>query len=286
MSEIKEPRFLASDMRARFQSQRGHVLPQTLEQYLSLFARATPEQRAGEASPWYLCSRTAAARIAELQPGARIIAVLREPASFLHSLHLQLLRSHVETKKDLRRAISLETARAEGRRVPRRSHLPQLLQYSQHVRYVEQLRRYHALLPREQVLVLIYDDFRADNAGTLRTVLRFLDVDDTHPLEQIQIKQTIRTMRSHQLDDVLHSVSLGRSPVARATKTAVKALTPSGLRRDAFGAIRRRAVLGDAPPPDEALMAELRRRFKPEVAALSEYLDRDLLELWGYDELG
>ena len=38
-------------------------------------------------------------------------------------------------------------------------------------------------------------------------------------------------------------------------------------------------------PPDEVFMAELRRRLKPEVVALSEYLDRDLVSLWGYDEL-
>ena len=45
-------------------------------------------------------------------------------------------------------------------------------------RYVEQLRRYLALFPPEQVLVLIYDDFRCDNEATVREVLRFLDVDD------------------------------------------------------------------------------------------------------------
>ena len=33
-------------------------------------------------------------------------------------------------------------------------------------------------------------------------------------------------------------------------------------------------------------MLELRRRFTPEVVALSEYLDRDLVSLWGYDHLG
>ena len=33
-------------------------------------------------------------------------------------------------------------------------------------------------------------------------------------------------------------------------------------------------------------MLELRRRFKPEVVALSEYLGRDLVTLWGYDDLG
>jgi hypothetical protein len=32
-------------------------------------------------------------------------------------------------------------------------------------------------------------------------------------------------------------------------------------------------------------MLELRRRFEPEVRALSEYLDRDLVSLWGYEEV-
>ena len=33
-------------------------------------------------------------------------------------------------------------------------------------------------------------------------------------------------------------------------------------------------------------MLELRRRFKPEVVALSEYLGRDLVSLWGYEQIG
>jgi hypothetical protein len=43
-------------------------------------------------------------------------------------------------------------------------------------------------------------------------------------------------------------------------------------------------VLGEPPPPDLALMQELRRRFAGEVAEISEYLGRDLISLWGYDE--
>jgi hypothetical protein len=39
------------------------------------------------------------------------------------------------------------------------------------------------------------------------------------------------------------------------------------------------------PPPDEAMTLELRRRFKPEVVALSDYLQRDLVGLWGYDSV-
>src|SRR5205807_345833 len=65
--------------------------PMSVEEYTSLFADAAPEQRVGEASTSYLWSTSAPARIAEACPHARIIAILREPASFLRSLHLQLL---------------------------------------------------------------------------------------------------------------------------------------------------------------------------------------------------
>jgi Sulfotransferase family len=287
MSDIKEPRFFASDMRNRFQPARLHrALPETLEDYLLLFSAATPEQLVGEASPSYLFSRTAASRIADVQSAARIIAILREPASFLRSLHIELLHSHVETKKDLRRAMALEDARREGRRIPRRSHRPQLLQYSEHVRYVDQLRRYHALFPSDRVLVLIYEDFRRDNEATVRAVLRFLGVDDEYPIEVLDVHATTRRLRSQPLDELLLSVSAGRGPLSRAAKTMVKAVAPSPRRRNAFRGIRSRVVFGDPPPPDERLMMELRRRFKPEVMALSEYLDRDLVTLWGYDELG
>jgi hypothetical protein len=284
MSDVKEPWFFATDMRARFQPWRAGDGPQTLEEYLALFKGAGPEQRVGEASSSYLWSRTAASRIAEVNPDARIIAILREPASFLRSLHLQLLQNHVEVKKDFRKAISLEDARRQGRHVPRRSHRPQMLQYSDHVRYVEQLRRYHALFPPDRVLVLIYDDFRRDNEAVLRTVLRFLEVDDTWPIKVMTTNQSVR-VRSQQLDDLVHAVSVGRGPVTVAAKAAIKALAPRELRRKLLQFTRLRIVQSEPPPPDERFMLELRRRFKAEVVALSEYLDRDLVSLWGYDRL-
>ncbi len=284
MPEGKEPWFFARDMRPRFQPPLAGPAPETLEQYLELFEEAKPEQRVGEASSSYLWSQTAAREIAEVQPGARIIAILREPASFLRSLHLQLVQTHVEAKRDLRKAISLEAVRREGRHIPRRSHRPQLLQYSEHVRYVEQLRRYHALFEPEQVLVLIYDDFRSDNEGTVRRVLRFLDVDESHPIEVLDANPTIG-MRSQQLDELVHSVSVGRGPVSQATKAAVKTLTPQRLRRELLRLAQRRVVHTQPPPPDERFMLELRHRFEPMVGELSEYLDRDLVSLWGYDRL-
>ena len=103
MPELKEPWFLASDMLPRSSRPRSATpLPETLEEYLALFARRQPPSSApGEASPLYLLSETAAERIAELRPDARIIAILREPASFLRSLHLQPCSTRIENKTDL-----------------------------------------------------------------------------------------------------------------------------------------------------------------------------------------
>jgi Sulfotransferase family len=288
MPDLKEPRFLASDMQPRpeyAQESREREYPNTLEDYLALFDGATARQRVGEASAFYLWSQTAADSIADLRPDARIIAILREPASFLRSLHLMLLRWSVEAEKDLGKAIALEPARRQGKRIPRHSHRPQLLNYSDHVRYVDQLRRYQARLPREQMLVLVYEDFQRDNEATVRDVLRFLDIDDRSPVDVVNVNVTTRTVRSQRAKDLMYSISNGRGPVARSTKATIEALTPLRTRQRAERMIRRRLVRADAPTPDESVMLELRRRFKPEVVALSEYLDRDLVSLWGYQDL-
>jgi hypothetical protein len=285
MPDLKEPWYFASDMQPRFQPARAGATPRTLENYLELFTDATPDQRVGEASSSYLCSTTAAARIAEVRPDARIIAILREPASFLHSLHAQLLRDHIESEKTLSAALALESDRRAGRNVPRDSHIPQLLAYSEHVRYVEQLRRYHASFPAEQVLVLIYEDFRADNEAAVRCVQRFLGVDERAPLEVSEANRTDARMRSQRLDNLVNAVSVGRGPLARAAKAAAMRVFSQRLRRGAISVTQRHLVNTKANPPDERLMLALRRRFEGEVVALSEYLDRDLVTLWGYDRL-
>jgi hypothetical protein len=279
----KEPWYFARELHERTPP-RPEGTPATLDQYLALFAAAGGGQRLGEASALYLWSRTAARGIAEVAPEARIIAILREPASLLRSLHLQFVETYVETEADLGKALALEEARRQGRQLPRYSYWPQALMYSEHVRYVEQLRRYQELFGRDRMQVLVYDDFRADNETTVRQVLRFLDVDDEVPLEAIEANPTV-SARSQRLHELLHAVSVGHGPFSLAVKGAVKALTPTGLRRRARDAVQRRVVFAEPPAPDLELMAALRGRFAGEVEMLSEYLGRDLVTLWGYGDV-
>jgi hypothetical protein len=275
MPELKEPRYFARELHPFRRPQDAE--PDTLEDYLALFLEARPDQRAGEASPSYLRSQHAAARIAEVQPQARIIAILREPASFLRSLHMELLQDHVETEKDLRKAIERE------RRM--RDQKPLLWYSDDRIEYVEQLRRYHALFPPERILVLIYDDFRADNDATVRRVFEFLDVDADVPVPELQANPTV-LIRSPRAYNWMRSLYIGRGRATRVAKGAIKAVTTQEQRHRGLGNVRHRAMFGKPPPPDAELMRELRDRYRGEVRALSEYLDRDLVTLWGYDGAG
>jgi len=284
MPALKEPLFLASDLLAGLRWPTVRARPRTLDDYLSLFAPAAPGQLAGEASALYLCSHDAAANIAKLAPAARIVAILREPVSLVRSLHLQLLQDHSETQSDLRTALSLEGDRREGKHVPPECARPAALHYSEHTRYVDQLRRYRDVFSPDQILVVIYDDFRADNDATLRTVLRFLEVDDELPAQPAEANPTVR-LRSRQLDEMVKNVSSGRGTVMRAVKAPVKTLMPRRVRQGALGVARRHLIYGEPRPLAPDLTLELKRRYKPEVVALGEYLGRDLVSLWGYDSI-
>jgi Sulfotransferase family len=289
LPDVKEQRFFAPELRGGRGRRRGldSARPHTFDRYRQVFAAARPEQLVGEVSPQYLRSRGAARRIAEVQGDAKIIAILREPASFLRSFHLQWVQNNDETQKSFAKALALESARRQGKRIPRRCNIPEHLFYSDHVRYVEQLQRYHAVFPSDQILVLIYDDFRRDNEAAVRRVLRFLEVDDSLAVESVETKP-LRSVRSFHLKHLAEAARTARQNPAAATTFGrmVSALTPEVLRSEAFRVRWRGLVYKQPPEPDQALLEELRRRFKPEVVALSEYLKRDLVSEWGYDRVG
>jgi hypothetical protein len=282
MPELKEPRWFVRDPASAGggSGAGGGVLPRTLDDYLSLFADARPEQIAGEASPQYIRSETAATRIAELCPQARAIAILREPVSFLRSFHLACVRSGLEDERDLRRALELEPQRREGKRIPPGCRAPGRLLYSEHVRYVEQLGRFERALSPEQVHVIVYDDLRRENERTARAALRFLGVDGTLALD---ISNSSGRQRKAVRNAPLHRLAIALKRARRwpdsapAPLRALDALTPRWLEVAA-----RRATYAPAEQLDKQLTAELQERFEPEVTALAEHLGRDLLREWGY----
>lgn len=286
MPAEKEPRYFIEELRPVTRNGRKPTRPVTDEDYLALFAGAGPDQLAGEASPQYLRYEEVPPKIAAMQPAAKIIVLLREPASFLRSFHGQMLHNRIESEKRFQRAMELEPARRRGESLPRGCRRKAWLLYSDHVRYRQQLEWMHGSFPREQVLVLAYEDYRRDNEGVVRQVLRFLGLDDAVAIHQTETDplKDVRLQRLHHLTATMQEArrnSAAVSPGVRALNTLVP-----GPVRDVLGPYWRRVVYQPRRQPDAAFIRELQVRFKPQVEAVSEYLDRDFVGLWGYDKLG
>ena len=102
------------------------------------------------------------------------------------------------------------------------------------------------------------------------------------PIEVMEANPTVR-MRSQQLDEIVRCASTSGAGLPGARQGGDEGARAAGAAPRALEPLQRR-VVSRPSLRDEGLMLELRRRFKPEVVAVSEYLGRDLVSLWGYDE--
>jgi Sulfotransferase domain len=144
----------------------------------------------GEASPSYLFHPQAPERVARMLPEARLIALLRNPAerAFSHYQHeVALGREPLSFEEAIDR--EGERMRGELERMLRDpsyfSHAWWNYTYVARGCYAEQLERWFAAFPREQLLVLLTDELAADTAATYRRVLDFLGAEaqdlDSYP---------------------------------------------------------------------------------------------------------
>jgi len=279
----KEPNYFARDF-CRDTNPEGAFFQRSEDSYHALFQDALPNQKCGESSACYLYSKVAAEGIKAYEPDARLIVMLREPVSFLYSYYWQLRKNPITEGEELRRfadALALEEDRKAGRRVPRKIVVPELLYYSDRIRYAEQLDRVYQSFDRSQVKVIIYDDFLLDNAGGFRDVLSFLGVDASFEPTFKKYNRGSAT-RSRTMKRFVRNLTFGNGWAA-PIKAVAQRVVPTNVRR----AITDRAVNGivhaSIPPIDPGLAADLRVQFRAEVKKLGDLLGQDLTKRWGYD---
>lgn len=135
-----------------------HFQARTFEEYEAFFAGVKDEIAVGEASPQYFRCPTAAQRIHDCIPNVKIIASLRNPADRAFSGFL------------------MRTRRGE----PVRSFYEELTREASHVReslYYKRLKRYFDLFPREQIKIMIFEEFRKDPTRSIIDLFDFVGVD-------------------------------------------------------------------------------------------------------------
>ncbi|HEX2080712.1 MAG TPA: sulfotransferase [Longimicrobium sp.] len=155
--------------------------------YRAFFPRASAAARrdgrpaavTGEASPYYLFEPRVPERAHALVPGARLIALLRDPVERAFSQYEHSRRKGLETRT-FEEAIEEELRELPGE-VERmladpgyRSPLHQHRAYLARGCYAEQLERWSRWYPRERILLVRSEDLFADPARAFGRVLEYL----------------------------------------------------------------------------------------------------------------
>jgi hypothetical protein len=262
MSPVKEASYFAFPERHEPERGPGGVRVRrdavtTLAEYEALFADAGDARAIGEASPRYLRTPEAPARIAELIPDVRLVAILRDPVERAYAQYLGLRRDGLEPEPTFEDAL-----RDDERRQREGWPFAGLVDTGLYNRH---LSRYYERFAPERIRVYLYDDLRADAAGLMRDLLSFLGVDPDFAPD---------TARVHGRTGVVRNRALGA--LWRRSAWARDAVGPVVPRRVSEGV--RSRVLRDMerPPIDPATRAQLIGAFRPDVLALQELIGRDL----------
>jgi hypothetical protein len=264
MSRRKEPSYWSPDI-----AKREACL--SLESYLEQWDGAGPEALRGEASPYYLRSALAIPAIRRASPDARFILILRNPIEMAQAWHSQLIRTFDEDVPDFEKAWRLQASRLAGGRLPPECVEAEYLQYQRVCALGDQLERFVSLVPEEQRLILLLDEFESDTRAAYRRVLAFLGLPDDGRAD-FPILNRNRNRRSLSLARPYRAAirKLGRlHPPLRAAAAAL-GIHPSALVAQ--------WDLKDGPrrPLRPGFRAELERVFEPQILKMEAILGRDV----------
>jgi hypothetical protein len=226
--------------------------------YQQLFAGAEGKRAIGEASAIYLSSyfpEKTAARIHERIPAAKLIALVRQPAERAYSAYNFYRARDFEPLESFAEALAAEPARIQANDTPD-------FRYRMNGLYDANLKPYYDLFPREQIRVYLFEEWNADPAGTLRSIFRFLDVDEDAPIgvERRNVTHRYRSQRLHRF--------LARP--GRFGKRLHRVL-PAALR----SRLDRLNQMQPPPMPPE-LWRELTEGYREDILNLQARIGRDL----------
>lgn len=211
----------------------------------------------GEFSVTYLGHPLAPERVQQHFPEARILAIVREPARRTFSNYLHAIR-----KGDISSNTSFSQFCADdGNLAP--------------ARYVEHFERWFARFPREQIHVIILEEFLRDQLAGYRRVFDFLGVEsDFVPPGYAQRSNEARSYRFLWVENALVRTYrfLSRRGYTRLVKRIVDSRVGEIVR--SFNAVDR-----EGPKLSPTERAELATYFAPYNARLSGLLGRDL-SMW------
>ena len=265
ISTPKEPHYFAYDLE-------GYRAVKNEQEYAHLFLAAKEQETVlGEASVFYLSSETAIPAIRKFNPAARILVMLRNPVDMVYSLHSQLVQSGDEDELDFAIAWQKVEARLAGKDIPKLAREIQVLNYRKIANYGFQISRLFNHFPREQIKIILFEDFKNRTAREYEQTLEFLELESDARTEFPVVNQNTQP----RLMSLKYKIK-DQGPLITRTKNfikktlGVKQLGIAGL----IDNINTRRVV--RPPLPEALKNEILETYREDINNLEEMLNVDL----------
>jgi hypothetical protein len=221
----------------------------SLAEYEALFAEASDEIAIGEASPQYFRCPTAASRLHDCIPHAKLVASLRNPADRAFSGFMMRKR-----RGEAVRGIYQELT-------PESSHVKEGFYYTR-------MKRFFDHFPKKQLKVFIFEEFKKDPSKVVVDLFDFLGVDTGFVPDTSKRYNSGGIPRNRFLNRLLYDPTVIRT---------AKSMLPESARRMALQVRQRNLVAPPTFPAD--LRAGLLDHYREDILKLENMLDRDL-SIW------
>ncbi len=244
-----------------------HSWIKSRDAYLKLFANADQKRVAGESSVSYLYVPGTAERIREFNPEMKLIVSLRNPVDRAWSSFNSAKSYGMEPLKTLAEGLAAEPQRIQD-------HCSILLRYRDLGLYSQQLARYFAVFPRDQIKVILYEDFVQEPDRVMRELFEFTGVST-----DFQMDPDLRSNETRRPDDTnpFHNFVSGQHFV----RSGVRKLLPMSARKR----LREFVQFAFFKPPPPISLQERRQfadLFHDDIGELQKLLGRDL-SVWTND---
>jgi len=269
MCTPKEPHFFLDDIN-------GVGLIESLEEYQHLFSKRKNKHKVlGEASVWYLYSDTAVKNIYKYNKNAKIIVMLRNPIDLYQSLHQHFIYNGYEEKKNLKDAWDSQLKRQENNDMPKRCPDSKLLQYKNILRLGHQVERLYSIFPKEQIKIILFDDFVSHTKDIYKSTLSFLDIeyDDRDTFPNINKRKKVRY-------NYLNKFLLNPPALFKKIWYILKKIFGNNIIEllDKIILLNTKDVINNKNTNIE-FQLELKETFRSEIKMLSNIIERDL-NIW------
>ncbi len=263
MSAAKEPGYFAlAGQRGKLRGPHARALQNRYiferDAYERLFEGSEAYRAAGEASPRYLDSMSAALRVRRVLPGVKLAAILRHPVERIYRSYVAARRDGIEPESDFRSALRDE---------PRRTREGWgWLRYVWLAKVGRDLKVWFDLFPREDIRIYLFEDLCHDPQALMRDLYAHIGVDPNF---------SPNTDVHHNPTGVLSDDALSR--IWRSTfglRLRLRPYLPQRLRELGQRLVERRQT--QRPALDAALRADLTAQLRPDIMRLQRLIGRDL----------